>query len=302
MLHIDSGIAQEPLRDLDVRVAVCQTALNIDDPRQGERCFAALEHAATLGAQVIVLPELAASGYMFRDEAELRDHAHAAADSFVPRLVEFAARHDAVVVAGLPEQDGGHVYNSAVLIDRSGVRVTYRKTHLWDREKTIGFTQGCLPPPVVETKYGRIGVMICYDAEFPECVRIPALGGADLLCIPVNWPLFPRPAAERPSEIVKIQANASVNRIFIAVADRTETERGQEWLGGSVIVDPDGYPLTRIGLGTSSIAVADIRIRSARDKSVSPNNDVFGDRRIDLYSQPHVAGAEPRLPGLEQYE
>ena len=87
------------------------------------------------------------------------------------------------------------IYNSAAVVDSSGVRAVYRKTHLWDRERLI-FTPGAELPPVVETAHGRIGVLICYDLEFPELPRSLALRGADLICAPVNWPLIdPPPAA-----------------------------------------------------------------------------------------------------------
>ena len=93
------------------------------------------------------------------------------------------------------------------------------------------------------TKFGRIGMLICYDLEIPEWVRMPALDGAQLLCAPVNWPAFPRPDGERPAEVVRVQADAAVNRMFIAACDRTGQERGVDWVGGSVIVDADGWPL-----------------------------------------------------------
>jgi len=88
------------------------------------------------------------------------------------------------------------------------------------------FTPGDAPPPVVSLPFGRAGLMICYDLEFPEWVRLAALGGADLLAAPVNWPAMPVPAGERPSDVVRVQADACVNGMFIAVADRCRAERG----------------------------------------------------------------------------
>ena len=85
--------------------------------------------------------------------------------------------------------------------------------------------------------------MICYDAEFPEWVRRPALAGADLLAVPTNWPAEPVPAGERPMVVVNIQAAAFANRMFVAAACRCGEERGVSWVGGSLIAGPDGYPL-----------------------------------------------------------
>ena len=134
------------------------------------------------------------------------------------------------------------MFNSAALVDASGLRCVYRKAHLWDAEPRW-FARGAAPPAVVTTQHGRIAVMICYDLEFPEWVRLPALDGAQLLCAPVNWPAYPRPDGERPAEVVRVQAGAAVNRMFIAACDRIGPERGVGWVGGSVIVDADGWPL-----------------------------------------------------------
>ncbi|MNQ97190.1 (R)-stereoselective amidase [compost metagenome] len=159
----------------------------------------------------------------------------------------------------------------------------YRKAHLWDAEKDI-FTAGDAPPPVVETVHGRLGMLICYDLEFPEWVRLPALAGADLLCAPVNWPDGPRPQTERPAEVLRVQANASVNRMFIAACDRYGHERGVGWVQGSVIVDADGYPLAGPAeQGGEQILLATLNLAEARNKRISERNDLHRDRRPLLY-------------------
>jgi predicted amidohydrolase len=139
---------------------------------------------------------------------------------------------------------------------------------------------------VIPTRSGQIAVMICYDLEFPEWVRLPALDGAQLLCAPVNWPAFPRPDGERPAEIVRVQADAAVNRMFIAACDRTGPERGADWVGGSVIVDPDGWPLAQAtqAAGPATIT-AECRLDDALDKAISPISNVHADRRPELYQR-----------------
>lgn len=267
-----------------ITVACCQMTPVVGD-KQGnlDRVREAVSGAADKGADVVVVPELASTGYVFADLAELRALAEPVDGPTVQGWTRLAAERDLVLVAGFAEAaPGGAVYNSAVLIDPSGLRVCYRKAHLWDREKEL-FMPGSEQPPVVSTSAGRIGVVICYDLGFPEWVRSAALDGADLLCAPVNWPLSPRPEGERPSEIVKVQANAIVNRMFIAVADRTGTERGQEWLGGSVIVDADGFPLTGSLLGNEGTVFADVDLAEAKDKRLSARNDAHADRRPELY-------------------
>lgn len=234
---------------------------------------------------MVVVPELANTGYVFADLSELQGVAEPLDGPTVQECAELAREHHLIIVGGLAESGpGGEVYNTAVLIGEGGQRASYRKVHLWDNEQNALFTAGSAAPPVVETALGRIGVMVCYDLEFPECVRLVALAGADLLCAPVNWPLVPRPGGERPNEVIKVQANASVNRKFIAVADRAGTERGQEWLGGSVIVDADGYPQTTLALGTEGMHIATLDLAAARNKFVSARNHVHDDCRNDLYA------------------
>lgn len=275
------------MSDTKIVVACCQLSLAVGDP-DGNRAKirSAIADAARAGARVVVLPELANTGYMFADIHELRAAAEPLDGPTVTEWGNLAAEHGLIIVGGIAEAgDGGVVYNSAVLVDESGVRTRYRKAHLWNREKDALFTPGSDLPPVVDTAVGRIGVMICYDLEFPEWVRTVALDGAELLCAPVNWPLYPAPEGERPTEIVKIQAGATVNRMFIAAAARVGRERGQDWLGGSVIVDTDGFPLTEIQLDAESVILATIDLADARDKAISERNNVQTDRRPELYSR-----------------
>src|SRR6266700_4897169 len=115
-----------------------------------------------------------------------------------------------------------------MLVDPSGIRMVYRKAHLWDAEADF-FTPGDQPPPVVATRYGAIAMMICYDAEFPEWVRLPALAGANVLAVPANWPAEPAPPGERPMVTANIGVAAFANRMFVAAACRCGDERGVAW-------------------------------------------------------------------------
>ena len=194
-------------------VACCQLAPRVGDLEHNrQQALAAIRAAASQGAQVVVLPELVQSGYVFIDKAEALSLAETAHGETLRQWAVLATELDVVIVGGFCERtERDELYNSAALIDANGVQAVYRKAHLWNDEKRF-FTPGNCPPPVVETRFGRIAVMICYDLEFPEWVRLPALAGAELLCAPVNWPDGPRPAGERPAEVVRVQANASVTR------------------------------------------------------------------------------------------
>jgi predicted amidohydrolase len=110
------------------------------------------------------------------------------------------------------------------------------------------------------------------------------MDGAELLCAPVNWPALPRPPGERPGEVVRVQAAAATNRIFIAACDRIGAERGVDWIGGSVIVDCDGFPLAGPARSGEVVTlIARCRLADARDKQLNQRNDVLADRRPDLY-------------------
>ena len=267
------------------RIACCQIALRVgeSDANRGA-ALAAAAAAAADGATIVVLPELSASGYVFRDKAEARALAEPADGPTAAGWARLARQRGVTIVGGICELgDDGLLYNSALLVDPAGLRVCYRKVHLWDAEKLV-FTPGSGRPPVVETSGALLALLICYDLEFPEWVRLPALAGAQLLCVPANWPAQPHPVGERPMDVVRAQAAAAVNRMFIAVCDRVGSERGVDWVGGSVIIDPDGWPVAGPEPGDHELTVAagcDLAV--AADKMTSERNDVFADRRPDLY-------------------
>jgi predicted amidohydrolase len=267
-------------------VAACQLGLTVGEVEANRAAAAAaVARAAGRGAELVVLPELCDSGYVFTGEAEARALANPAADNPTLRAWQaLAGQHATIIVGGFCELgEDGLVYNSAAVVGRDGVLAVYRKAHLWDAEKLV-FTPGDARPPVVELPFGRVGLMICYDLEFPEWVRLPALAGADLIAAPVNWPAMPVPAGERPCDVVRVQADACVNGVFIAVADRCRVERGVSWVGGTVIVGPDGYPLAGpVTADAAEVLVASCDLTRARDKKVSTHNDVLADRRPRLY-------------------
>ena len=269
-------------------IAACQLALAIGDVAGNARASeSAVQDAAARGAQFVILPELSDTGYVFTGPAEARALAAPAVDNpTLRRWRSLAAELGIVIAGGFCELGAGdRLYNSAALVDGSGTRALYRKAHLWDTEKLI-FTPGDAAPPVTDLGFGRVALMICYDLEFPEWVRLAALGGADVITAPVNWPATgPPPTGERPAEIIRTQANASVNVVFVAVADRCGAERGTDWVGGSVIIGPDGYPLAGpADPGKPSVLTAACELPRARDKSTSPRNDVLTDRRPVLYA------------------
>ena len=268
-----------------VRVACHQLAPVVGDlDGNRARALAAIDAAAAARAQVVVLPEMVSSGWVFRDADEARALAEPATGPTLTGWAERARAHDLVVAGGFAEAgEDGRLYNSAALVDPSGVRAVYRKVHLWDREQLI-FTPGRERPPVLDTPHGRIGLIVCYDLEFPEWVRAVALQGAELLCVPTNWPREARPAGERPMEVLRAMVAASTNRMAVAACDRCGTERGVEWVAGSVIAGPDGWLLAGPPpVAEPALLLADLDLAASRDKAIGPHNDVLADRRPALY-------------------
>ena len=191
-----------------------------------------------------------------------------------------------MIVGGFCELGGdGRLYNSAALVDESGVRAVYRKAHLWDAGETglhprrAAAAAGRLPA-------GRVAIMICYDLEFPEWVRLAALAGADLIAAPVNWPAEPAPPGERPSVVIKALAGAAVNGVYVAVADRCGPERGVSWVGAAA--SSRARTVTRwpapAAAGQPAVLTAHCDLPRARDKRISTHNDLLADRRPELYS------------------
>jgi 5-aminopentanamidase len=249
----------------------------------------AITAAVQARADVVVLPELVTSGYL-QSAQEAASMAITSADQLLREWAAAAMRGDAVVIGGFCERaDDGVIYNSAAVVDGTGVIGVYRKIHRWDREK-LYFEPGSAAPTVFDTPAGRIGVLVGYDLEFPEMTRTLALAGAELIAVPANWPQVDRPAGERPPEVTIAMAAARVNRVFIACCDRTGAERGQDWTGGTTIVDENGWILaTQAGVGPARCVVD---LSKSHDKGLSQLSDVFGDRRPELYG----AVTQPRPP------
>lgn len=263
-------------------VASAQLELQVGECERNRRAgLDAIRDAAACGAQVVVLPELSDTGYVLRDQAEAL--ALCNDERTLDEWVASAREHDVVIIGGLCGRRGEVVTNSAAIVDGSGLLARYDKVHLWDREPEI-FAAGDRPAPVVDTAHGKIAVMVCYDLEFPEWVRLAAEAGADLIAAPVNWPALDRPDGAPCIELVKVQAMAATYGVFIAVADRCGDERGVSWTSGTCIVDRTGGLLAHPRFENApGLFTAEIELTAARDKRLGERNHLADDRRPDLY-------------------
>ncbi|WP_263995280.1 nitrilase family protein [Mycobacterium yunnanensis] len=247
----------------------------------------AIEDLAGAGVQLAVFPELATTGYMFDSPAEARAVAEEVPNGpTVQRLLRACADNDMYVVFGIAELAGDDIYNSSAILGPDGHIGTYRKLHLWDNENTM-FTPGDLGLPVFSTPLGNIGILICYDIWFPEAVRALTLSGADLLCVPTNWvPLVAGNGANDTAMAnVLCMANSHCNGLPIVAADRCGEERGQLFLGRSVITNATGWPAAGPGhADREDVLIADVDVESsASSRQWGQFNNPLTNRRPDVY-------------------
>ncbi len=272
-----------------VRVACIQM-----EPRFGDTAanvahsLELIGRAADGGASLIVLPELANTGYVFETRAEAFALAETIPDGPTSRAwMEIAAARNLHIVAGITEREGDALFNSAVVIGPHGHIGTYRKTHLWAAENLF-FEPGNNGFPVFQTAIGRIGVAICYDGWFPEVYRLQALQGADIVCVPTNWVPIPGQAEGREAMAnILAMAAAHSNSLYIACADRIGTERGQPFEGQSLIIGYTGWPVAGPASRTGEeIVSAEVDLGAGRRaRNWNDFNQVLRDRRTDLYAE-----------------
>jgi predicted amidohydrolase len=234
---------------------------------------------AVPGTDLLVIPELATTGYDFRDRAEAASFAEEYGQGQTSECLQRLSRETGTsLVMGYVERSGNHIFNSAMVVTPGGMAGNYRKVHLYSRENEI-FDKGDAPFQVFDTPVGRIGVMICFDWIFPEAARSLAMKGAQIIAHPSNLVL---PWCQRA-----MFARSVENRVFSITANRTGTEeragRKLEFTGGSQVLDPAGSLLASADSTQQLAVVADINPTSADDKQLNPYNNLHGDRRPEFY-------------------
>ena len=258
------------------------------DPTIGEKdanLDACHTHVLEADADLIVLPELFATGYYFESTEQARSLAEPAASGpTTHRLAAWAAETGATIVAGIAERDGDAMYNSAVVVTPNGWLGTYRKTHLY-AEETLHFAPGNSGFPVwtVTDRRGRpyrLGVMVCFDWIFPESARTLAQRGADVIAHPSNLVLPHCPNA--------MPIRALENGVFTATANRigTESNGGHSltFIGRSLICSPGAEVLASAPAQEPAVIRAEIDPLQARQSAINGYNDRWQDRRPEHYA------------------
>ena len=230
------------------------------------------------GAELVVLPELCSTGYNFESREQALELSEGYEESrFLAFLAEKCKERNLHVVAGFNERDGEKLYNSAALIGPGGPLGRYRKMHLFWNEKDI-FEPGDLGLPVFDVGGVKVGILICFDWQFPEVWRILALRGAEIVCHPSNL-VLPE-LAQRA-----VPLHAMLNRMFVVLANRFGSERELTFTGRSILTDPRGSVISEAPADLPYIGLVEIDPAAARDKSVTPRNDLIKDRRPGEYGE-----------------
>ncbi len=258
------------------------------DPKLGEKeknvgdLLRLVEEAALHGARLIVLPEMATTGYCWESREEIAPHVEPIPGPTTERFQRLATNYNCYIALGLPEVDPATdvYYNSLALLGPEGMVGSYRKIHSymseprWARDGDLGF-------PVWDTPLGRLAPNICMDAMYFEAVRIPALHGADVLLFPTNW-------LDEKCPSSWWMARAFENSVYLIAANRYGNERSTQFSGGSCILNPDGSIQHYLDNG-EGIVYGEVDLSRSRDKSwgpvgEKPVGDCHADRRPGEYA------------------
>jgi N-carbamoylputrescine amidase len=281
-----------------VSVGLVQMRIPTEPDRNMERAISLVRQAAGAGAKIVCLPELFRTQYFCQTE----DHAHFGLAEPVPgpstdRLSQLAAELEIVLIASLFEKRAEGLYhNTAAVLDADGNYLgKYRKMHIPDDPlfyEKFYFTPGDLGFKVFETRYARVGVLICWDQWFPEAARLTAMRGADMLFYPTAIGWHPSEKAEHGSaqhdswELIQ-RSHAVANGCFVCATNRTghegDKKGGIEFWGQSFHAAPNGEILSRAGSASEEVLIHELDLGQL---DVSRTHWPFlRDRRIDAYGE-----------------
>jgi predicted amidohydrolase len=235
------------------------------------KALAGLRQAQAAGARLAVLPEMWSSGYDYRRLADLALRT----PDVIARLCDFSAESGMVLVGSLPEKDGDALYNAGCVIDAGKVVGRYRKLHLFSTMGEDRFLTAGDHSLVVDTSVGRLGVAICYDLRFPELFRKMALEGAEVICLPAEWP---KPRQEHWRTLLR--ARAIENQLFVAAANCCGIQGKLDFFGMSLLISARGEVLAE---GGETDVVLTATFDRAEKEEYRSQIRCFFDRRPEIY-------------------
>ncbi len=267
-------------------LAAVQMDCRLGDARHNlERMCGYLRSAAERGAQLVIFPECALSGYCFESKDEAWPHAEPLPGPAAETLAADCRRLGVWTAFGLLErvEKTGQLFNACALLGPKGFIASYRKIHLPFLGVDRFTTPGDRPFAVHDLGGLRLGMSICYDSSFPESARVLSLLGADLIILPTNWP----PGARCTTRFL-VPARALENHVYYAAVNRVGEERGFTFIGQSRIVDYSGELLACSEIDREEVLYAAITPAQARDKRIIqiPGKyevDRVRDRRPEMY-------------------
>jgi predicted amidohydrolase len=271
---------------MTIRVAACQIDPQLGEvDRNLEHIERAVAEAAAAGAQLVVLPEAAVTGYVFENLDEALTVAQRAVAVAEQRLADAARGAGVALIVGTLEAEAREVFNTALIFTGDGRRFRYRKMHLPYLGVDRFATPGPDPPEVYDLAGMRVGVLICYDLRFPEAARICALEGADLVALPTNWPVGVEfhPGIFAP-------ARAAENHVYLLACDRVGEERGTTFIGRSMLLDCNGKELAVASDTEEAILFGEVDpdlARQTHHRRIPGEHewDTINDRRPGLYGR-----------------
>jgi N-carbamoylputrescine amidase len=278
-------------------VGLIQMSCSLDPRQNFAKAEARIEEAAKQGAQIVCLQELFRSQYFCREEnADLFELAEPIPGPSTESLSKFARSLNVVIIGSLFERRAAGIYhNTAAVIDAGGAPLgKYRKMHIPDDPlyyEKFYFTPGDLGFPNFDTRFGRIGVLVCWDQWYPEGARLSSLGGANILFYPtaIGW----HPSEKQQVGAAQLDAwrtiqrsHAIANGVFVAAVNRVgfegTPESGLEFWGHSFVCDPFGQILAEASADKEEILIVECDLK--RVEEVRRNWPFLRDRRIDAYS------------------
>ncbi len=275
-----------------VKVGLIQTVCSEDPKANLEKTLEKIKEAAQKGAQIIALQELFRSLYFCQSE-EVKQFALAETipGPTTEKLSALAKKLNVVIVASLFEKrTEGLYHNTSVVIDADGALLgKYRKMHIPDDPnyyEKFYFTPGDLGFQTYPTKYGRVGVLVCWDQWFPEAARLTALQGAQILFYPtaIGWHTREKQNVchkqHQAWEVIQ-RSHAVANGLFVAAVNRVGTEGELKFWGQSFVADPFGEVLHRAHPEKEEVVLVDCDLDQIA--ATRQNWPFLRDRRIDAY-------------------